>query len=384
MREHGFDITRTSESYLRLMHYISQTHNCFGLGSASGQSDGLGSRRSPIELVVQKERPAPTCSMFGSVVHAKVPDSIAALVPEVTRFVPAAYLHLRQNSLAHMVSSKIGSDIRIFQAEVKPLSQLVWDPSLAPDIIKAVEREGFQIASPDPPMDLRAQDDKVGISESLPMNGPPRAWIREHGPTVNCSACNSSSRHGRKHSATCCRRYRDWVDAERKKMSESLPKEIEGQTNEKNREKEEERTSPPVEPHPTGRIRYHEKSPPVVHAPGSEVKPSSSESVPNESQDHDMAEYEPTDPGNDIPMPEDLDAVDPESLPIDISSLVYRLTRPPEHLIRSQHNSGVIAPLFIPTKDSGPLTSEGFRFCGEKVYLINPLSGLSEDGLVRS
>ena len=167
---------------------------------SSPSQQGSKSPISPDTSFRMSELPSKPCSPKPHmVVHAKVPDSIAALVPEVTRFVPAAYLHLRQNSLARMVSSKIGSDIRIFQAEVKPLSQLVWDPSLAPDIIKAVEREGFQIASPDPPMDLRAQDDKVGISESLPMNGPPRAWIREHGP--NCSACNSSSRHGRKHPA---------------------------------------------------------------------------------------------------------------------------------------------------------------------------------------
>ena len=108
MKEHGFDVTCTSECFLHLMHYVAQTHNCFGLGSASGQSDGLGSRRSPIELVVRKERPVTVCSLFGSVVHAKAPDSIAPLVPGATRFIPAAYLHLRPNSLAHMVSSKVG------------------------------------------------------------------------------------------------------------------------------------------------------------------------------------------------------------------------------------------------------------------------------------
>ena len=150
-------------------------------------------------------------------------------------------------------------------------------------------------------------------------------------------------------------------------MSESLPKDVEGQ-----KESHDETTSPPIESHPTGRIRYSEKRPPVVPSPGSDVTPDASESVPKVSQDHDMEEYEPSSPGEDIPMSEPFD--DAESMPMDISSLASRLTPPPEDLIRRQCTSGVISPLFIPTKDSQSITSESFQLCGEKIYLINPLS----------
>ena len=88
-----------------------------------------------------------------------------------------------------------------------------------------------------------------------------------------------------------------------------------------------------------------------------------------------MEEYEPSSPGEDIPMSEP----DSESMPMDISSLASRLTPPPEDLIRRQCTSGVISPSFF-SKDSQSITSESFQLCGEKIYLINPLSGLSEDG----
>ena len=202
LRAHRFDLTCSGECLRFALNYVAQTHNHFGVGSASGHSEGLSSRRTPIELVLQKERPSPTCSMFASVVRAKVPESLAASVPEATRFVPAAYLHIRPNTLVHVVSSKMGDRVHIFQAEVKPLSQIVWDTSLAPDVIKVAS--DVDAAAPPhepsrPSRPAQPQDSEVGIREGLPLNGPPRAWVREHGPTPDCSACNSQSRHGRKH-----------------------------------------------------------------------------------------------------------------------------------------------------------------------------------------
>lgn len=205
LREHHFDLTCSEESLRRVIQYVAQTHNHYGIGSAVGLSEGLGTRRSPIELVLQKERPAPICTLFGSIVHAKVPESLIELVPERTRFIPAAYLHIKPNSLAHVVSTKVGDRVQVFQAEVKVLNQVVWDPSLAPEVIKEVAGDDHPASRPPdvPDRPLQAQDSDVNITESLPDKGPPRDWVKEHGPTPNCAACNSSSRHGKKHTAPC-------------------------------------------------------------------------------------------------------------------------------------------------------------------------------------
>ena len=92
MRSHGYDLTCNSECYHCVLQYIAQSHNHFGLGATSGQYEGLNSRRSPLELILQKDRPSPTSSLFGSVVHAQVPDSLASAIPEATRFIPASGL----------------------------------------------------------------------------------------------------------------------------------------------------------------------------------------------------------------------------------------------------------------------------------------------------
>ena len=107
LRLHGFDLTGSPESFNRITQYVTQTQNHFGVGGSIGQSAGLESKRSPIELIVGKDRPKPTSTMFGSVCHARVPDSLIESIPERTRFIPAAYLHVKPNSLAHAISSRI-------------------------------------------------------------------------------------------------------------------------------------------------------------------------------------------------------------------------------------------------------------------------------------
>lgn len=125
MRLHGFDLSGSPESFNRNMQYVTQTHNHFGVGGSVGQSAGLESRRSTIELVVNKDRPKPVSTMFDSICHAQVPDSLIESIPERTRFIHAAYLHVKPNSLAHIVSSKINRREHVFQAEIKPLNQIV-------------------------------------------------------------------------------------------------------------------------------------------------------------------------------------------------------------------------------------------------------------------
>ena len=43
----------------------------------------------------------------------------------------------------------------------------------------------------------------------------------------------------------------------------------------------------------------------------------------------------------------------------------------------------MICPLYVPNKDSGPLSTEPMTFCGTVIYLVEPSFGISEDGLIR-
>ena len=142
--------------------------------------------------------------------------------------------------------------------------------------------------------------------------------------------------------------------------------------------------------HPTGRMRYSEKKPPM-HAPGdASEKPSDSKRgdapVFESEQDHDM-EYSPTEPPDpaDIEMP---DAVDPShdssTAPMDLSGFLAWLSPPPEELVRkSSDRSGLVCPIFVPNKDAGPLTSTPMSFCNTTIHLVEPSMGISEDGLTR-
>ena len=171
MRAHGYDLTRNAECYPCVLQYIAQTHNHFGIGASTGQYENLSSRRSPIELVVQKNRPAPSCSLY----------SLAAPIPEATRFIPAAYLFIRPNSLSHVVSSKSGSDVHVFQSEIKPLSHVVWDPSLAPALIKEIARED-RPPNPDLEKIAEPQHDQVGSKKLFPSMVLPVLGLKIMGP----------------------------------------------------------------------------------------------------------------------------------------------------------------------------------------------------------
>ena len=174
--------------------------------------------------------------------------------------------------------------------------------------------------------------------------------------------------------------------AERKKVSGDQSVELSSKEPQGVVDKEESSTSY----HPTGRVRYVGKHPAIADP----RKHDASESHDRESQPSHVLDqpippdvefdddYEPSiAPSDDVDMadtggPEH----DPESSSMDVSQLVFGLTPPPEQMIRPGNRSGIIAPLYVPTKDSGPLSSEGFEFCGSTVYLIEPMSGLSEDG----
>ena len=368
-----------------MLCYICQTHNHFGVGSATGSSSGLENHRTPVELLLQKDRPKPVTSMFGSVCMAKVPESLIDQIPEKSRFVPAAYMYIKPNSLAHVVTTQISGKEHTFQAEVKPLDRLMWDVSMCPSVLKEIPKTSrAELPSSESMRPPRPLDDQVGAGEALPSTGPPRPWIQQYGPTPDCTACNASSRHGRKHSAACCRRYRDWVESERRRLSGSSK----GQEDPSSGHQAGSDVLPKPD-HPTGHIRYSEKKPPVSgdREPAPEMSDGRLPDAPNADVRWDPPsmevdpEYEPSIPDElpDVAMNDGMDG-DPSRMPMDISQFLRLLSPPPEELIRESSSQGIFCPIFVPSKQTTKLTSEPFEFCGCTVFLIDPELGLSEDG----
>ena len=53
---------------------------------------------------------------------------------------------------------------------------------------------------------------ELPVSLKAPTSGPPAAWIRNHGGSAGCQACQNllaGKKAGRNHNRACCRRYED-------------------------------------------------------------------------------------------------------------------------------------------------------------------------------
>eukprot|EP00435_Cladocopium_sp_Y103_P044265 s1257_g12.t1 len=159
MRSNGIDLQPTSKAFESLFFYVVQTHNHFNVGG-----DEQNSRRSPHQLVVQRDSAMPLCSVFGSVVFAKVTDALKEKVEEGTRYIPAAYLFPSFGHQAHELSTMLNSEIYTFRSEIKLLDKITWETTFAPDVTKRItpnSKSDYGKAETTP------QDSDVGLTEVL-------------------------------------------------------------------------------------------------------------------------------------------------------------------------------------------------------------------------
>ena len=84
--------------------------------------DEQGSRRSPIQVISHRDVSMPVCSAFGSVVYAKVLDSVET--PEKTRFISVAYNRISLSQQSHEVVSLIFGEV-VYISELKSKSWIV-------------------------------------------------------------------------------------------------------------------------------------------------------------------------------------------------------------------------------------------------------------------
>ena len=421
LRSHGFVLKETKEAYRAVTCYVAQTHNHFGIGS------DFGNRRSPIQLVIQRDCTLPTSTMFGAIVFAKVSDHMEGLVEEGSRFVLGAYMHIAFGSFAHEVSVKCkDGTVKQFKTEVRPLNKICWECSYCPDILaKATDDD-----APAGELDVKDLQDPVHLHvpvyDRTKLLPPPIAWLRSEGLTKDCKACDAirtkGTRKGHTHSRGCFRRYTDWVKAQQEKF-EGKPEAAKKSSRAELEAKPKDGSVPkmvvppdakPFRPsipvsspdHPTKGLRYESKRPPgslqpptvVERPPETPSMPSvpppvilpeedvrmdrdgEDEPEPNRVIDVEMepapfpplradSEYEPTEP------PEDM-AVDPEPDDMDIGMF---LCPPPEH---SGASHGILFPIFVPKgKDLDGVRASKFSLCGTDIFLIEPSQAVSEDGM---
>jgi len=101
---------------------------------------------------------------------------------------------------------------------IKVVFPLRWNVGAHVGLVKLVEGQEPQEPVVDNAERQLFVDDGKGLvlpSPSLrcPATGPPAEWLRQHGFTDGCNACeslkNMDTRKGKVHSGLCCRKYEE-------------------------------------------------------------------------------------------------------------------------------------------------------------------------------
>ena len=350
MRFHGFDICVDNPlAWESLFDYIAQCNNYFNVSG-----DEISNRRSPMQVITQRDSAMPLCAVFGSIVHAKVPDSLISEVAEGTRFVPAAYKRLSHGQMSHDVVSCLNGNIVHFKAEIKILNKSVWNPEFWPDVLMTVQATAQGGDVPEIPGELP----NVADQGAAPKTGPPISWVRVHGPTPGCQAC--VRRHGRVHSSACRQRYQEFLEQERKKLQgQPRPSDIS--------------LSQPIdnpETHPTKGHRVVGKRSPT------EIEIFHDE----RGQDVELPDLMDAEEESGV-LDDDAAGHNDDEMQVGKFALQTVLTDAPENgLDVDTRRHGIVFPMYCPKKDD-PITTEKFRLCGHDIYLVDPVGAVSECGM---
>ena len=209
----GFDYKLDPDSLLFLIRYIATTHK--------SHHKVRGGEKTPLEIITGSENRSSQTACFGAVVFAETPPSVET--PAGTRWIPAAYLGPQYGTRTSLASAIVGDPdytaTKVFLAKaIKCLDRVVFEPKFAPAIIRRLdsdERPKDSAVDVLPPADVGPAH---VLPAPMPKTGPPISWIREHGRTPDCYACNHPRGvgHGRVHSSRCKQRYKNWMDEQSK------------------------------------------------------------------------------------------------------------------------------------------------------------------------
>ena len=213
----GYTLVFRKDILQLVLNYVCMTHNCFGKAH--------GGDRTPREMVSGGRLPQQDTSLFGSRVHAEVPDSVRRLCPNMPRFVDAAFLQPQFESQGSLVFAyiRVGDELvsKIFVAKsiklVFPLEIMMETGMFS--VLKVKNELGPRSEAD---MDVtefpRVLPKSQGASLKCPATGPPIEFLNRFGTSKDCSACRSldtkGTRQGLSHSKTCCSRYERWLQVQ--------------------------------------------------------------------------------------------------------------------------------------------------------------------------
>ena len=167
--------------------------------------------------------PQQDISLFGSRVHAEVPDSVRRLCPNMSRFVDAAFLQPQFESQGSLVFAyiRVGDELvsKIFVAKsiklVFPLEIMMETGMFSVLKVKNELGPEVDVEFKDVAEFPRVLPKSQGASLKCPATGPPIGFLNRFGISKDCSACRSlgskGTRQGLSHSKTCCSRYEQWL-----------------------------------------------------------------------------------------------------------------------------------------------------------------------------
>ena len=330
-----------------LVPYVARTYNIFHVPQASDTSafDKMRGR---------KGGPKPTTLPFA--VSALAKPTEASRVHDLEQLCEIVYLGPASTSGGGMLGilagdSRVGVSheesikLRKFQAgRVKSPCEWSWED--LKHLVKTCESFGPRVfpespvfVQPGPDIeDLLPEEPPLDGEDTgvvVPVSGPPKQWVVEHGPTPSCTACDSIAKrgtaHSKVHSSACKKRYKGWLETQAQAL--------------KKRQAEGSVPSPGLSgevvlPGPPRRVVG--KQPPNFQAPA--VEPGGSLPAPVAADGPSNFDSPNQNPGP--PQAEDVEMAPPEPVtePMEVDALIDHVTCERENmfLMREFNHAGEV------------------------------------------
>ena len=339
----GYDYKFNEESASVICRYMSTTYNLFHhVHGGSATPNELVSARRPGTVMI--------CAALGSVVFAEAPSSVET--PAGTRWIPCSFLAYLHGSKACLVSGLVGPSLeaakpKVFQAKgIRVLNRIVFEETYVPELLVKVSNKKPSVE------DVSKRDDaELRIQPPvMPKTGPPISWLREHGKTKDCFACNNRVSHGRVHSKAFKERYLRWA-----REQSSL-----------------EKVPAPAESLPEP-VKFDPGLPEPIPEP---IPPDFDPNEARPDDDDDDMEYTPPSPGDqwdgDVEMGNESD----EEMEI-VPQFACRFCSSFDLFQQDDDKSLIISPMILP-KVGSPTVYEPFDLSQKRVFLAEPTKVFAE------
>ena len=212
MQDNFVALRNNRKAFSLLFGHACAVHNRYNVMS--------GSMLSPLQRLRGNQHKPRQAYIFGGTVLVAPPPSKAGAV--TGRFAYGSYLGPVLGKASHWASIQVKPGVvEILQSPpIKMLLPVRYDLELLGMLAK---RAGGIVHRPPLLPDIDRVDDELTVLPlSLTEDGnPPKEWLLEHGRTRRCLACERGMFHGVKHSVTCRKRYRAWLEEQREAQPEA-------------------------------------------------------------------------------------------------------------------------------------------------------------------